>query len=561
MFKADGLTLVSDRPTQSLVWRFPDLFQLLLEIKLSDDTLVPGQPLELQWRLNERHVDGVVHARIFIDGHLVREHADVPIASAQSGTGWIDEQKITIQDAGVAAMIYRFGSRLVEIEVRSGDRLHRARRALTVVPDNFSLSLAQRESWWLWRGSSSQQYEWKESFELVGDFINRARFARISKVEVRLAAVLIDQTEPYVDPCSAAFDAPVAATATDIEPKASHTFRFPLYYDWEWLTPAVFVVGDVSKSYDYGVWVHATDQYGNVYQACTPIMHRIISVSEEKWAFGMSAMGLAATAAGLAIAAGGTSWTLVGGIAFGAAAAAAYAAAYAAAEKAYDPPEPDMRRFREPVEVKRPKLPEWPREQRVSELRAFRDLIERTLRVLALEDARTVTRARLMGARLGEDDESARMQERVYLELVNEMKDVVAPLEDIAERARQELEQHPAFEPDDWFAEIGTFAEVGFPPELETQLRKLGASGRALTGLRKAAESARLAELLEVNGLSLVQIASALQRVVRQIELRSENILAGEEYVAPPEGRTRLVIAQMNEAATRAGRAKCFCRK
>ena len=46
MFKADGLTHVRDRPTQSLVWKFPDLFQLLLEVKLAEDALVPGQPLE-----------------------------------------------------------------------------------------------------------------------------------------------------------------------------------------------------------------------------------------------------------------------------------------------------------------------------------------------------------------------------------------------------------------------------------------------------------------------------------------------------------------------------------
>lgn len=557
MFKADGLTLVGDRPTHSLIWRFPDLFQLLLEVKLGDDTLVPGQPLELQWRLNESGIDGVSHARIFIDGHLVREHPDVPVSSAQKGTGWIDEQKITIQDPGVAALIYRFGSRLVEIEIRSGDRLQRARRAFTVIPEPFTLSWAQRESWWWWQGSSSQNFEWKEPFELVGDFVNKAKFARIGKVDVRLAAALVDQTEPFVDPCDLAYGGAVTATAADLPPKASHTFRFPLYYDWEWLTPGVFVVGDVSKSYNYNVWVHATDQYGNVYEGCTPMMHRIVSVSEEKWGFGMSAMALTVTAAGLAIAAAATSWTIFGGIGLGAAAAATYAAAGSAAAKAYDPPEPDAN-FRERVEPERPELAEWPREKGLPELRAYRELIERTMRLLALEDARTVTRARLMGARLAGDDDSAHMQEQAYMELVDEMKEIAAPLEDIALRARQELEQHPAFE-SDWLAENDTFSDAGYPPELEVELRRLGASGRTLHGLRTAAGSATLAELLEVNGLSLVQIASALQLVVREVESRSESVLAGEEYVAPPEGHTRLAIAKLEEMATQTGRGKRCC--
>ena len=82
--KSDRL-LLTDRPVQSLVWRYPEFFQMLLELKLTDETLVPGQPLDLQWRLYQaaEGVDGVAHARIFVDGQLVREHANVPISDGQ----------------------------------------------------------------------------------------------------------------------------------------------------------------------------------------------------------------------------------------------------------------------------------------------------------------------------------------------------------------------------------------------------------------------------------------------------------------------------------------------
>jgi hypothetical protein len=184
--KTDVLFIEPTGALAARIERFRSYLVAALEIK-ADSSIVPGQPIALQWRLNTwpAAADGTVNVRIFIDGHLIREHADVSASESLNGTGWIDEHLISIADPAIAATIYRFGHRVILVEARdSAGSLYRARAGIDIVRDSFHLGLSQRGSWWSWKEPTQRTELWKQPFDFTADFINRSKFSRMSSVSV-----------------------------------------------------------------------------------------------------------------------------------------------------------------------------------------------------------------------------------------------------------------------------------------------------------------------------------------------------------------------------------------
>jgi hypothetical protein len=127
----------------------------------------------------------------------------------------------------------------------------------------------------------------------------------------------------------------------------------------------------------------------------------------------------AITAAGLAVAAAAALASVVFAATAPAllvAAGTAYVAAEVAHRGAEDPPNPDPH-YQDPVEVAPLRLAQWPSELTNEALVALRSLLETASHLLALEEARTLSRARLMGAELANNAEALETQRDGYLRL------------------------------------------------------------------------------------------------------------------------------------------------
>ncbi|MFI4944807.1 MAG: hypothetical protein ACHP85_16195 [Burkholderiales bacterium] len=565
MFKKSDLLLVE--PTGYLAQRLVQIrehLQLAAELQILDSTLVPGQPLELKWRFHAggAGADSSVLARIFVDGHLVREHASVPVTAAQKGTGWVDEHKITISDATVAGQVYRWGHRVLRLEIREGSSLYRTQAGFQVVPEPFALSGVRSDAWWWWQSLSTSAQQWKEPFEFVGDFVNRSKFARMTSVRIEMAEVLEDQNEPYVDPCTLVPLSGRTQSAVDVAPSGTSTFRFPYVYDWSWLSEVAggfFVKGPMTRSFWYGFYITAIDQYGNVYEGCAPRLHRAGNVDHEKWAAGASAMLLTANAVAMAIAAAASSWTIVGGIGFGAAAAASLALAHEAADVALDPPEPDPN-FREVVRLGRAPTRSWPAERGAPPFDAAFAMLEAGARLMSLERVRTTTRARLMGARAAGDDEWTRRHEQGYLAIVRELAETADRLDRLVPEAQAQVEAHPLIDAADWGLGLEALVREGIPRAVHDALRE-EPHRRELGELVELAQCRELSQLAKANGLSIAQLAMSFRRFVTAVESKTEAITAGETYVPPPPVHLQ-AVSYTNDSAVASQprrRKNCCC--
>jgi hypothetical protein len=214
-----------------------------------------------------------------------------------------------------------------------------------------------------------------------------------------------------------------------------------------------------------------------------------------------------------------------------AAAGVAYGVAAAAAA---DPPAPDPN-FREPVSVVPLQGAQWPNELTTPEqLEAVRSLLETAARILALENARTLTRARLMSARLFCDDAAADQQRQGYLKIEEEMVEAADQLERILPEVQKQVEASGFFDPEKMTVWLDALAQGGFTPAMHETMIKAGLDAPKINQLAALIVHRPFVEFVKETGLSLEPFVVDLQQFVQEIRKERETVLAGETYIPMP---------------------------
>jgi hypothetical protein len=532
--KSDLLLVAPSGILAERIERLSRHLRLAIDVNVND--VVPGEPIVISWQFNIAPQTGsyTVRARFLIDGFPVHERSAIQVSAALKGSG---PQTETIAiGAPLATYVYKWGLRRLDIEVQGEGRevlQYHARRVFQVVPEQMN------SSWWHWGSISSQSLDWKDAYSLTGKFTNKTRYAVMKTVKMGMTEVR-REPNPLIDPCEYEYDGANERTATDVQPGQSVDLSLTFLKDWEWLdkNPPFLISGPLNKSFAYAVLFTGTDEFGNTYGwACSASIIRYINVSQEKWFAGVNAMMGGITAAGLSIAAAALAASIVGLPAAGVLAAAAAAALFAAkgwAGLARDPAAPDPR-FREPVRVPSLTLPPWPANPDGPSLSGVRGLFEVAAKLIALEQARTTTRARLLGARAASDMASLRLQEDGYRQIEHQTSEIVLTLDRLADEAQREVEGIPVLDPDQLTTWFGVIAREGFPQAAVEAMSKANLSPAQIGELAAAARHPFSAEVIAANGLFLKQFALGMQAFVRSAQARSKQILAGEIYIPPPQ--------------------------
>ena len=505
--------------------------------------VVPGEPLQVNWRFT-RFMDvkapdwglgwrGSITVRFFVEGQLVQERGGVLVTDQANGTG-NQSDTIIVRDQNVARTVYRFGPKWLEVEILRSDKpgasSYRWGQYFWVNPEPIDAS------WWQWRVPPFQSVPWKEGYALAGDFLNNSRFATVATLSVEISEVRSEEN-PHINPCEHPSALP-PETRKDIVGRGGRVpFSFGFLQDWSWLQGGVYVIyGPLRKTFAYAVWFQCTDEYGNVYKGvCSPGLTRLVEVSDAKRVAGVAAFAAAATALYLAAGAAAAAATLVGVVVAGAlfaAASFAYGVAATAGGIAKDPPAPDPA-FRDPVAVEPLPLPEWPAfDSPVPQsINSLRRMLETAAHLLALENARTITRARLMGSALFGDQEAQERQRQRYLEIEREMVETAAKLAQILPELERAMDSDPLFDPKKAAVWADAMVGTGLPSPMVRAMAEAELSPDQINELAVLATYEWLLELVKERRLSLVPLGESLQRFVQEVRGQREAVLAGETYV------------------------------
>jgi hypothetical protein len=228
-------------------------------LKVELGNLVPGQPLQINWRFT-RFMDvkapdwgltwrGLITARFFVEGQLVHERGGIPVTGESNGTG-NQVENIIVRDPTIAKNVYRFGRKWLEIEILRNDKPatspYRWGQYFWVIPEPVDAS------WWQWRVAPFEEVDWKEGYSLIGDFTNRSRFAEIETLTVELSEVRLEDN-PQINPCDYFADREQIKKEAQIAARGGHVaIKFDFLHDWGWLAPGAFVItGPLSKLFGY----------------------------------------------------------------------------------------------------------------------------------------------------------------------------------------------------------------------------------------------------------------------------------------------------------------------
>jgi hypothetical protein len=391
-------------------------------------------------------------------------------------------------------------------------------------------------TWWQWRSPDFENIEWKEEYTLVGDFINKLKFAKVQSLTVELSEVR-SEDNPQINPCDYL---PVKTEFRNQIPAGSDVgLSFARRHDWSWLMPGTFAItGPTEKEFAYAVQFYFTDEYNNSYDGvCSSRIERLVAVSDGKMRAAATAMAAATAAvAFLATAAAMAAGiiTAVGAAGFLAAAGVAYSTAAAAATVAYDPPSPDPN-YREPVSIASVKPIQQPdRPATTKELEALLSLLETAAWVLALESARTLTRARLMGARVFGDDAAVELHRQGYLKIERKMAEAADKLGRLLPEAQKQAEASGFFDRDRLSAWLDALAQAGFSQPMFELMKKAGLDDSQISRLAALITHRAFIELAKAIGLAVKPLVVHLQHLVEEVRKERETVLAGETYVPAP---------------------------
>jgi hypothetical protein len=506
-------------------------FKLIID--LAADDIFPGEEIRIRWRFNLGPSIGVtsVNARFRIDGHLVLETNGIPITAALEGTG-SQTTAIKPTDPALAQQLYKIGSRIVELQVSAGEaNVYRARGAFRVRREPIDAT------WWTWREPGTKTIEWKKDYVVSGTFDNKAH-AKLATLKVELPELENLRFSQDVNPCD--YGPVKEQTLTNLAAGSRTPVSFTLKHDWRWLMASTYLVdGPLSKDFVYAVALHATDEFGNAYPyVCSERLYRVVSVSQLKRDAGSAAAASAVTALGFAIAAGVALASVFGAPAapaLAAAAAGAYAVAAASGAIAKDPPVADPN-YREPVVVASSSLPAWTTGGDGPRLEALRRLLEIAERIFASEAARTLTRSRMIGARVFGDAEALERQQAGYERITREMGEAAAQLDQLLSEVQAEIEAIEHLNPSRLASELDRLARSGFSRELYELISRTGIAPELMRDLAALPTIAVLSDVVRANGVFLIPLVGSLKRFVKDVDSERDVILAGEDFCAPPPG-------------------------
>jgi hypothetical protein len=523
-------TLAPDRPPLSRI--FKEVYEIrggFVELDVPD--IVPGEPIQVGWRIVldslNRGAPDVVDVRFLVEGILIHQRLGMASANATVGgfIGVLTERNfqrevIVIADQAVARSIYRIADdratrRLeLKVEVRgpagagpayTGSTELRLRREATDA------------AWWEWRVPAFESIAWSTGYSLVGDFVNRLRFARVELATAELSEVRSEEN-PAIDPCGYV---PVQIqTRNSVAVGARGSFEFSLLQDWHWIMPASYLIhGPMNKTFAYGVFFHFTDEFGNIYDGqCSTRRSRHVGVSKGKRLAGVAAQTAAANAAFWAA-------TLLGWVV----AAGWYGVATAMGLIAKDPPAPDLA-FQDDVEPELPPMPPWTDGVKKA-FPATLELLDLAAELAALENGRTKVRAKLMGARLASDRAGVQRQTGAYHAFEGRMSEIAAQLERTVPSVRDEVEAEKKFHPALLRPALDAMAELGLSGAARTALEQQDLADELVHGLALTCASRDAVALARDNGMSLVPFVVSLVRFVDEVRREQPRVLAGERHV------------------------------
>jgi hypothetical protein len=529
-------------------------------VELDVQNVVPGEPITVRWRvvLGLGGFEGNFFSlRLNIDGQFVHERLNVPVGQATVGpvltiggtevgappqAGWQNET--VILPTHLARIIYRipdnqFSKRAtLTAEVRTEVSSSRSFAGLV----RFRVTREPvAANWWEWRVPTYERVDWKTGFGLLGDFLNRSRFASVQLLTAELAEVRSDE-DPYINPCGSPSPVEIQNRSA-IASQGRASFRFDRLHDWGWLSDGTYhIYGPFDKTFNYAVTLKLTDEFGNNYETCSAMITRKIKISDIKLAAAGTALGAVTNALILAAAAAALAISVVGApgaATLFAAAAVSYGVAAAAGAIAKDPPRPDPH-YQEVVQVIPLPLPEWPNMPATDSLTALRKLLDAASHLLALENGRTLTRARLMGARLAGDEASVESQRDGYLRLEREMINVTEKLQQILPNVQQAVEEDSRFDPSQLERSVDALSQGGLSEAMHKAMADAKLGSTDIHDLATLSRFPRIAELARGNGLFLVPFVVSLQRLVAAVRGEREMVLAGETYVHVPNRSKRI---------------------
>jgi hypothetical protein len=495
-------------------------------VELVVGNVVPGEPIRVRWRvvLGLRGTDSTSFSiQLLINDQPVHERMGITAAQATVGSiaavgTWGDQnfqaETIVIGDPNVARIVYRFGTKKLSAEVRgqggtAPEFVGSVR--FRVVPEPLD------SSWWEWRVPAFESIEWKTGYALVGDFVNRSRFASIALLSAELSEVRSEEN-PQINPCDYL---PVQVQSRNLVAAGGRaSFSFGLLHDWHWLIPAAYVItGPINKTFTYAVFFHFTDEFGNVYDGqCSARRVRHVGVPKKKRLAAVAAQTAMANAAFWATM---FTWPI---------AAAWYGVAAFNGEIAKDPPAPDLR-FREPVDVVPLPLPRWSAEGSTAPFHATTSLLETAAHLAALERARTVRRARMLGARLAGDEAALKQHQDAYLKIEQWMIETSGKLGDILPAVQEEADKEPRLHPENVEPLLRGLAREGLPEAMRRAMSEGEVSLAEINSLSALVRDREIVDLACANGLFLTPFVVSLQRFVQEVQGDREMVLAGETYV------------------------------
>lgn len=344
---------------------------------------------------------------------------------------------------------------------------------------------------------------------MAGTFVNRARFASIRSVSVELCEVRSEE-DPQIDPC--AFQGVETQSRSQIRAGGHADFSFARKHDWSWLTDVVYVVkGPINKTFAYAVWIEAVDEFGNVYRGCSARRHRHVFVPKGKRLAGVAAQTASINAlAFIVFKFLSIGWKI---------------AATAFAKIAKDPPDPDFD-VSNKVSHDAIAMPVFD-----LELPATIKLIQDIALLAGLEEARTQIRAKLIGARIIDDENALNFQKRAYVEVEEAMVALGEGLTQHLEAVERELQNDERFEPERLARLLSSVAHGGLPENFQQAFDRREFGSDELFELQALTRDADFRSLVTDNGPSLLPLIQALQGFVGEISLQRDEVMAGEEYV------------------------------
>ena len=502
------------------------LFHARVEVSASD--IVPGELLRIRWRV----ITGMYgirsqtfRVRFSINNVTIYERDNISAESAsirvtlhgidESGT---QSESIGFSDASVARIVYRIGRKTLVAEVfgRGGEV-----NETYVNSADFTTVREQRDSsWWEWRSPSFQSIPWKTGYSLVGEFVNRLKFASIAQLDVELSEVRSEH-DPNINPCDYV---PIRIESrSQIAPNSGTGFAFHLLHDWSWIMAASdLIYGPINKTFDYAILFRFTDEFGNSYAGrCSLRRTRHIGVSKGKRLAGVAAQTAVINAA---------FWAAVPFVGWGVA-AGWYAVASAFGAIAKDPPAPDMH-FRDAVDVVAVSLPLALLDDVQSSHSATSALLQIAARLCGLENARTVVRARLLGARLAGDHDGLVFQQQEYRRVETEMVEAAAMLATMLPEVQAETDQDSQLSPQAVEPALRGLQSSGLPASVRSAMFAGGISHGDINGLSSLLCDADVTGLAAENGLFLAPFVLAVHQFVDETLTERDAIFAGEEYVA-----------------------------